>query len=81
MKQIGVGHGTAWPAIVPIAVSPGQTVKVTNVAGASIGYLLNGINGAQTALAAGNNVSLTAPSWLVPSGVSTVLINGGAYGA
>ena len=82
MLQIDVGDtSAAAPDVVPVSVSPGQTVNVANVAGGSVNYFTNGIDGAPTALASGNNVNLTASSWLQCTGaIATVQITGGMYG-
>lgn len=81
MLQIDVGDtSAAAPDMVPVSVSPGQTVNVSNIAGGTLNYFPNGIDQAASTLTVSSNVNLTSTAWLqAPSTVTTVQITGGMY--
>ena len=83
MLQINVGHGSVAAAdMVPVSVSVGETVTVTNTDDEiAVDYFLDGVNGDPTELDPGESVDLTAPSWLqVVGNVGSVALSGGMYG-
>ena len=82
MLQIDVGDtSAAAPDMVPIAVSPGDSITISNLAGATLNVFTNGIDGAPSTLTPTNNVTVTVPTWIQSQGVTTVKITGGQYGA
>ena len=68
--------------IIPLAVHPGETVTVKNVAGSTVNVLGNGLNGGATStIAATASASFTTPTYLQSQGRSSCLVSGNAvYG-
>lgn len=81
MLYMNVGdNASTQPNFVTVGVTPGGSVTLTNVAGSSLNYFLNGIDGAATALTATNSATLTQPTWIQSAGVTAITLAGGIYG-
>lgn len=78
---INVGDNTpSVQNIVTVAVTPGTTVNLANVAGSTLNYFTAGIDGPAQTLTSGNNVNLTEPAYIQSQGTTTVTLSGGQYG-
>jgi hypothetical protein len=82
--QLNIGDGSSAAQMITVAVNAGDSINIANLAASNsaINYLTNGIDGGATSLAPGANVTVTVPTWLqAQSGVATVKLSGGQYGA
>lgn len=67
--------------ILPLAVHPGDSIVVSNVAGDTLNVLGNGlIGGATSTIAASANATFTTPTYLQSQGRTSCSIKGGLYG-
>lgn len=67
--------------IVTLAIGAGDSVVVKNVAGSTLNYFLNGINGSASTLTATSSATITTPASIQSQGITTVQLTGGQYGA
>ena len=68
--------------VIALAVHPGDSIVLKNVAGSTLNVLGNGLNGGATStIAATASGTFTAPTWITTPGRTSCLITGGVYGA
>jgi hypothetical protein len=71
------------PHLIAVGVEPrnGDSVVVSNLAGATINYYSNTCSAPAGTIAAAGSQTFTTPVWLQSQGRSSIRITGGMYGS